>query len=120
MRIAIIPPGSRGDVQPYIALGKELKNAGIDDDVHVTGYWFLDSMELVYTEYTIACTVSDDGLGFDPEKTRTGFGLRSMQERANALGGTLTVESTIGKGTRISLLVPISASLDSKETYPNG
>ena len=28
MRIAIIAPGSRGDVQPYIALGKGLKNAG--------------------------------------------------------------------------------------------
>ncbi|MCX6577042.1 MAG: glycosyltransferase [Candidatus Aminicenantes bacterium] len=28
MRIAIIAPGSRGDVQPYIALGKGLKKAG--------------------------------------------------------------------------------------------
>jgi len=28
MRIAIIAPGSRGDVQPYIALGKGLEKAG--------------------------------------------------------------------------------------------
>ena len=28
MNIAIIAPGSRGDVQPYIALGKGLKEAG--------------------------------------------------------------------------------------------
>jgi UDP:flavonoid glycosyltransferase YjiC (YdhE family) len=28
MRITIIAPGSRGDVQPYVALGKELLNAG--------------------------------------------------------------------------------------------
>src|SRR4030042_3926941 len=28
MRIAIIAPGSRGDVEPYVALGKGLKNAG--------------------------------------------------------------------------------------------
>ena len=28
MRIVIIAPGSRGDVQPYIALGKGLQNAG--------------------------------------------------------------------------------------------
>lgn len=28
MRIAIIAPGSRGDVQPYLALGKGLKQAG--------------------------------------------------------------------------------------------
>lgn len=30
MRIAIIAPGSRGDVQPYLALGKGLKDAGYD------------------------------------------------------------------------------------------
>ena len=28
MRIAIIAPGSRGDVQPYIALGKGIQDAG--------------------------------------------------------------------------------------------
>jgi NarL family two-component system sensor histidine kinase LiaS len=77
-------------------------------------------MELIYTEHAIACTVSDDGSGFDPDTARSGFGLRSMQERANALGSTLTVDSIMGKGTRISLLVPLSASLDSQETYHNG
>ena len=30
MRIAIIAPGSRGDVEPYIALGKGLRRAGHD------------------------------------------------------------------------------------------
>lgn len=48
--------------------------------------------------------VSDDGRGFDPEavaaRERDGhFGLRGLRERAESVGGTSAVESTIGKGT---------------------
>jgi NarL family two-component system sensor histidine kinase LiaS len=70
---------------------------------------------LVYTKRDIACTISDDGLGFDPDKKRRGFGLRSMQERADALGGTLKVESVVGAGTCISFAVPLSESPESEE-----
>ncbi len=52
--------------------------------------------------------VSDDGNGFEPEEARQGggVGLRGMRERAQAIGGTLLVESSPGKGTRVSILVP--------------
>ena len=50
---------------------------------------------------------TDDGIGFDPEKKSDGFGIRSMQERANALGGAVTFESAPGKGTRISVTVAL-------------
>jgi sterol 3beta-glucosyltransferase len=33
MKITIIAPGSRGDVQPYVALGRGLKNAGHDINI---------------------------------------------------------------------------------------
>jgi NarL family two-component system sensor histidine kinase LiaS len=72
---------------------------------------------LAYTKLAITCTISDDGLGFAPDKKRGGFGLLSMQERANALGGTLTVESVVGTGTRISFAVPLSESPESKENH---
>jgi signal transduction histidine kinase len=53
--------------------------------------------------------VTDDGVGFDPEarlhRARR-LGLTSMQERAEALGGTLTIESTPGTGTTVELRVP--------------
>ncbi|HOU12006.1 MAG TPA: GAF domain-containing protein [Anaerolineae bacterium] len=56
---------------------------------------------------TIIITVSDDGLGFDPEEAArsTGhhFGLSIMQARANRIGGQVTVDSAPGKGTRITL-----------------
>ncbi len=55
--------------------------------------------------------VSDDGLGFDPPAVVTspgaGFGLRSMRERAEALGGSLQIDSAPGKGTRVIVEVPV-------------
>jgi len=57
----------------------------------------------------VTCTITDDGVGFDPtgpqRKTQPGWGLVTMQERAESVGGRLTVESAPGKGTRISLSV---------------
>jgi PAS domain S-box-containing protein len=52
--------------------------------------------------------VSDDGIGFDAHGDFPGhLGLRSMRERALRLGGTLEVDSTSGKGTRICAQIPI-------------
>ncbi|MFE7980417.1 GAF domain-containing sensor histidine kinase [Streptomyces shenzhenensis] len=53
--------------------------------------------------------VTDDGGGFDPHSVhRVGrhLGLVSMRDRANGVGGTLTVESAPGKGTTIEMEVP--------------
>jgi NarL family two-component system sensor histidine kinase YdfH len=48
--------------------------------------------------------VSDDGVGFDPDDARGGFGLTGMKERAARLGGTLRVASTAGGGTTVELV----------------
>jgi PAS domain S-box-containing protein len=52
--------------------------------------------------------IEDEGQGFDPElalaKNR---GLRGMRERAKLLGGTLDVDSEIGRGARIRLVLPL-------------
>jgi signal transduction histidine kinase len=53
--------------------------------------------------------VADDGVGFDPAEPglrSRRLGLTSMEERARALGGTLTIESSPGRGTTIALEVP--------------
>jgi signal transduction histidine kinase len=52
--------------------------------------------------------VEDDGVGFDPDRVpgEGHFGLLGMRERAEALGGTLTVESAPGAGTTIVVEVP--------------
>ena len=59
----------------------------------------------------ILFSVNDDGRGFDPE-SRPGmeqghFGLEGVTERAKALDGTLTIKSTPGKGTHISVNVAL-------------
>lgn len=51
--------------------------------------------------------ISDDGVGFDPKKTRSGsYGLMTMQERAQKLGGRLDINSREGIGTRIDIRIP--------------
>jgi len=58
-------------------------------------------------------TVSDNGKGFNPPKTtgelaREGrLGLAGMQERARLVNGTLTVQSEPGKGSSISVEIPV-------------
>ena len=58
--------------------------------------------------------VSDDGQGFDPERlVRTGwprFGLQTMRERAQAIGGECDIISSPGHGTRVILQVPLRRS----------
>jgi signal transduction histidine kinase len=47
--------------------------------------------------------VSDDGRGFDEEEPKRGFGLVTMKDRAEALGGKLKVDSRRGAGTKVEL-----------------
>ena len=55
--------------------------------------------------------VEDDGGGFDPEQMPPGahLGLQGMRERVEMLGGTLSIESGIGKGTTVIVAVPAPA-----------
>jgi signal transduction histidine kinase len=65
--------------------------------------------------------ISDEGLGFDPSAVtiQPGFGLQSMRERAEALGGVLHIDSAPGKGTRLVVEVPMiseQSTVDSEAT----
>ena len=50
--------------------------------------------------------VADDGAGFDPCAVMPGAGLVHMRDRIGAVGGTLSVDSEPGSGTRVSGTVP--------------
>lgn len=55
----------------------------------------------------VALEVRDDGVGFDPAGDYPGhLGLRSMRERAQQAGATLTIESHPGHGTTIGVRLP--------------
>jgi signal transduction histidine kinase len=48
--------------------------------------------------------IADDGRGFDPNHVDpTRFGLVSMRERAASLGGSFSVDSSHGRGTRLEV-----------------
>jgi signal transduction histidine kinase len=58
----------------------------------------------------LTVTVADNGRGFTPEDASgSGYGLRSMRERAALIGARLAVESRSQDGTRITIELPIAA-----------
>jgi signal transduction histidine kinase len=70
-------------------------------------------------EATAAVEVRDDGVGFDPAVVRDagtdrGFGLAAAHDRLTEVGGTLTVDSAPGRGTRVR------AALQAEDRVPVG
>ena len=63
-------------------------------------------------------TVSDDGIGFDPNHIRTDnddrshIGLISMRSRIQNAGGSVQIDSKIGKGTSITVRMPKTAQAE--------
>ena len=64
-------------------------------------------------ERELFTTVRDDGQGFNLEEveisyaTRGSIGLLNLYERAEMLGGRISIESALGQGTTVSLTVPL-------------
>jgi len=64
----------------------------------------------------IHLVVEDDGIGFDASEAPLipddsgGFGLFSIRERLSRMGGRLVIESEPGRGTRATLVVPLSGN----------
>jgi signal transduction histidine kinase len=65
---------------------------------------------LSYMEDQLALDVRDDGVGFEPVKTKAakgnGYGIAAMRQRVGRLAGSLSVESEPGAGTVVSAIVP--------------
>ncbi|MGH8474448.1 MAG: sensor histidine kinase [Methylococcales bacterium] len=50
--------------------------------------------------------ITDDGVGFDPNAVKSGFGLRSIQERVEGLAGNLSIRTAPGRGLSIDIDIP--------------
>ncbi len=64
----------------------------------------------------VMCSVTDDGCGFDPQ-TAPGvsdghFGLQGVRERIMRLGGTLEVDSSPGRGTKMTFTLSADSPKD--------
>jgi signal transduction histidine kinase len=51
--------------------------------------------------------VADEGVGFDPASKAQGAGLTNMTDRIGALGGSLRIEASPGRGARIAGAIPL-------------
>ena len=63
------------------------------------------TVALNYEKENFSLSVSDDGIGFDTQ-TKTGIGLKSMQNRAQLIGGVYTIHSALDSGTTITIELP--------------
>jgi signal transduction histidine kinase len=69
------------------------------------------TLKLSATENLIILALRDDGKGFDPEerlKNGTGAGLHNLHKRANLINAKLTMQSSIGNGTQVTIELPYS------------
>jgi PAS domain S-box-containing protein len=77
-------------------------------------------LQLLKVDGTIRFSISDDGIGFDPEqvaslnRSERGFGLASMRERCELTGGRFRVVSTAGAGSEVRIEWPMGSQA------PNG
>ncbi|MCX7965503.1 MAG: sensor histidine kinase, partial [Syntrophorhabdaceae bacterium] len=55
----------------------------------------------------IILMIEDNGKGFEPLTTCKGIGLETMKERASLLNGDLEIKSSLSKGTKIKVIVPL-------------
>lgn len=68
-------------------------------------------VELKPTNEGIELGVIDDGTGFvTSERTKTGMGLRCIDQRVRLAGGDVSVESRLGQGTRLVVRIPFDMS----------
>jgi signal transduction histidine kinase len=68
--------------------------------------------------------VSDDGAGFNPNEPKgeramaRGFGLFSIRERLELLGGRMGVDTAVGRGSRIAILAPRRGDKETPTSTP--
>jgi signal transduction histidine kinase len=63
----------------------------------------------------VIVTIEDDGVGLPVQGAtnitrRTGLGLVGIRERVSDLGGTFHIEGPAGRGTRVTIELPVSSA----------
>jgi PAS domain S-box-containing protein len=66
------------------------------------------TLKLAIDDSMLGLEIADNGIGFDPNQEFPGhLGLRSMRERIEGLGGQLSIDSELQKGTRVRATIPL-------------
>ncbi|MEW2522678.1 sensor histidine kinase [Actinacidiphila alni] len=83
------------------ALANARRHAGPAADV---------ALGLDYGTGLLRLRVRDTGRGFDPERPAAGYGLAGLRARAAEMGGEARVESAPGRGTTVTVRLPLEAA----------
>ncbi|MBA4535608.1 GAF domain-containing sensor histidine kinase [Bacillus aquiflavi] len=70
----------------------------------------LVKLTLIGEKGKVTMIISDDGKGFNYEETKPmmSLGLKSMKERVEQLNGSFQLKSELGKGTRMTVIIPVN------------
>ena len=81
------------------------------------------TISMKYIRNNLRIVVQDDGSGFAPDEhqgTARGFGLFNIRERLNHLGAEIAIESSPGKGTKVTLIIPHGIQGEAAKKEQNG
>ncbi len=123
------------DLQVKLAAPPQLEAQGLDPAVEVQALRIIQealsnvrkharahgaSVSFSVAGSLLQIAIVDDGQGFDPAalagQLGNGYGVQSMRERAEAVGGRLEVRSQPGQGTRVEVQVPMGERWGDTET----
>ncbi len=116
LRVTFTAPRAKAAVPPAVALAAyRIVQEGLANiERHARASTV--RVRLAATARALRLTLTDDGRGFNPRRPRdraqagAGIGLVHMRERAAALGGGVTIETSHREGTRITADLPFVAS----------
>lgn len=99
--------GANAALDPNVTVGvyrivqEALANAARHSGAPVANVWIRSRAD------HLTVVIADEGIGFNPAATvDPGIGVAGMYERAELLGGRLSIQSAAGRGTRVSLDLP--------------
>lgn len=100
--------GAQRALEPNLTVGvyrivqEALANAARHSGAPMANVW------ITWRDDHLTVVVADEGIGFNPATTADpGIGVAGMYERAELLGGLLSIQSAADRGTRVSLDLPI-------------
>lgn len=65
-------------------------------------------LDIHYTKFQVEIRIVDNGIGFDKSKISDSNGLSNIRMRAKMLNGVAEIEPVTGKGTTVTIKIPLS------------
>lgn len=110
--LAVTLEGSAGELHPLMS--EEIYHIGCEAIHNAALHARASRLRIeIAQQPDLVLRIADNGIGMDAAVARNGkaghFGLRGMRERATAIGGVLTIDSS-PEGTTVTLTVPVEKS----------